>query len=64
MDDGEVGGSGVGMGEPPPDPMGGDYLTGPWQRTGAVGEVGPAHPDSTHGGALQSVTFQTQVGNR
>ena len=27
--------------------------TGPWQRTGAVGEGGPAHPDDTHGGALQ-----------
>ena len=41
------------MGEPPPDPLGGDHSTGPWQRTGAVGEGGPAHQDDTHGGALQ-----------
>ena len=35
--------------------MGGDHHTGPWQRTGAVGKGGPAHPDNklTHGGALQ-----------
>ena len=30
------------MREPPPDPLGGDYHTRPWQRTGAVGEGGPA----------------------
>ena len=38
---------------PPPDPLGGDHRTGPRQRTGAVGEEGPAHPDDTHGGELQ-----------
>ena len=38
---------------PPPDSLGGDHRTGPWQRTGAVGEEGPAHPDDTHGGELQ-----------
>ena len=26
---------------------------GPWQRTGAVGEGGPAHPDDTLRGVLQ-----------
>ena len=26
---------------------------GPWQRTGAVGEGSPAHPDDTLRGALQ-----------
>ena len=41
------------MGEPPSDPLGGDHHTGPWQKTGAVGEGGPAHPDDTCGGALQ-----------
>ena len=41
------------MGEPPPDPLGGDYSAGPWQRTGAVDEGGPAHPDDTLRGALQ-----------
>ena len=41
------------MGEPPPDPLGGDYSAGPWQRTGAVGEGGSAHPDDTLRGALQ-----------
>ena len=35
------------MGEPPPDPLGGDHSAGPWQRTVAVGEGGPAHPDDT-----------------
>ena len=35
------------MGEPPPDPLGRDHRTGPWQRTGAIGEGGPAHPDDT-----------------
>ena len=37
------------MGEPPPDPLGGDHNAGPWQRTGAVGEGGPLHPDDTLG---------------
>ena len=41
------------MGEPPPNPLGGDHRTGPWQSTGAVGEGGLAHPDDTCGGALQ-----------
>ena len=41
------------MGAPPSDPLGGDHHTGPWQRTGAVGEGGPAHPDDPCGGALQ-----------
>ena len=41
------------MGELPPNPLGGDYRTGSWQETGAVGEGGPAHPDDTHGGVLQ-----------
>ena len=41
------------MGVPPPDPLGGDHRTGPRQRTGAVGEGGPAHPDDTRGGVLQ-----------
>ena len=39
--------------ESPPDPLGGDHSAGPWQRTGAVGEGGPAHPDDTLRGALQ-----------
>ena len=38
------------MGEPPPDPLGGDHSARPRQRTGAVGEGGPAHPDA---GVLQ-----------
>ena len=33
--------------------MGGDCSSGPWQRTGTVGEGGPTHPDDTLGGALQ-----------
>ena len=41
------------MGKPPPDPLGGDYHTGPWQRTGAVGEGGSAHPDDALRGVLQ-----------
>ena len=41
------------MGESPFDPLGGDHSAGPWQRTGAVGEGGPAHPDDTVRGALQ-----------
>ena len=52
-DDGEVSYSGACVEEPPPDPLGGDDCTGPWQRTGAVGEGGPAHPDDTCRGALQ-----------
>ena len=35
------------MGESPSDPLGGDHSAGSWQRTGAVGEGGPAHPDNT-----------------
>ena len=35
------------MGESQPDPLGGDHSGGSWQRTGAVGEGGPAHPDDT-----------------
>ena len=38
---------------PPPDPLGGDHRTGPWQRTGVVGEGGLAHPDDSCGKALQ-----------
>ena len=41
------------MGESPPNPLGGDHSAGPWQRTGAVGEGGPAHPDDTLRGTLQ-----------
>ena len=41
------------MGESPCDRLGGDHSAGPWQRTGAVGEGGPAHPDDTLRGALQ-----------
>ena len=41
------------MGEPPPDPLGGDHSVGPWQRTVAVGEGGPVHPDDTLRAALQ-----------
>ena len=52
-DDGEVSCSGACVGESPPDPLGGDHSAGPWQRTGAVGEGGPAHPDDTLRGALQ-----------
>ena len=51
--DGEVSCSRACVGEPLPDPVGGDHCTGPWQRTGAVGEGGPVHPDDTCGGALQ-----------
>ena len=51
-DDGEVSCSGTCMGAPPPDPMGGDHRTGPWQRTGIV-EGGLAHTDDTCGRALQ-----------
>ena len=52
-DDGEVSCSGACVGESPSDPLGGDHSVGPWQRTGAVGEGGPAHPDDTLRGALQ-----------
>ena len=41
------------MGESPPDPLGGDHSAGPWQRTVAVGEGSPAHPDENLRGALQ-----------
>ena len=41
------------MGAPPPDPLGGDHRTGPWQRIGVVGKGGLAHPDNTCGRALQ-----------
>ena len=41
------------MGEPPPDQLGGDHSTGLWQKTGTVGEGGPAHPDDNCGVALQ-----------
>ena len=36
-DDGEVGCSGAHVAEPPPNPLGGDHSTGPWQRTGRGG---------------------------
>ena len=49
-DDGEVGCRRACIGEPPPDPLGRDHRTGPWQRTGTVGEGDPAHPDDTCGG--------------
>ena len=41
------------MGESPSDRLGGDHNAGPRQRTGAVGEGGPAHPGDTLSGALQ-----------
>ena len=46
-DDGEVSYSGACVGESPSDRLGGDHSAGPWQRTGAVAEGGPAHPDDT-----------------
>ena len=52
-DDGEVSCSGSCVGAPPPDPLGGDHRTGPWQRTGVVGEGGLTHPDDTCGRVLQ-----------
>ena len=52
-DDREVICSGACVGIPPPDPLGGDHRTGPWQRIGVVGEGGPAHPDDTYGRVLQ-----------
>ena len=45
--DGEVSLSRTCIGEPPPDPLGGDHSAGPWQRTRAVGEGGPTHPQRT-----------------
>ena len=33
-------------------PLGGDHSAGLWQRTGGIGEGGPAHPDDTLRGAL------------
>ena len=41
------------MRESPSNRLGGDHSAGPWQRTRAVGEGGPAHPDDTLRGALQ-----------
>ena len=41
------------MGESPSDRLGGDHSAQPWQRTGAVGEGGFAHPDDTLKGVLQ-----------
>ena len=41
------------MGAPPPDSLGGDHHTRPWQRTGVVGEGGLAHPDNNRGRVLQ-----------
>ena len=52
-DDGEVSCSRACVGESPSDRLGGDHSPGPWQRTGAVGEGGPAHPDDTLREALQ-----------
>ena len=52
-DDGEVSCNRACVEAPPPDPLGGDHRTGPWQRTGVVGEGGLAHPDDTYGRALQ-----------
>ena len=37
----------------PPDSLGGDSSTGPRQRTVAVGEGGPTHPDDALEGVLQ-----------
>ena len=51
--DGEVSCSGACVGESPFDRLGGDHTAGPWQRTGAVGEGGPAYPDDTLRGTLQ-----------
>ena len=50
---GEVSCSKACVGEPLSDALGGDHHTGLWQRTGAVGEGDPAHPDDTCGGVLQ-----------
>ena len=51
-DDGEVICSRACMGEPPPDPLGRDHSYRLWQKTGAVGEGGSAHPHDTLRGAL------------
>ena len=45
--------NGACVGEPLPNPLDGDHSTGLWQRTGAVGEGGAAHPDGTLRGVLQ-----------
>ena len=45
--------TGLCEGEPPPDSPGGDHSAGPWQRTGAVAEGDPAHPEDTLRRALQ-----------
>ena len=52
-DDGEICCSGACVGESPSNRLLGDHSAGPWQRTGAVGEGGPSHPDDTLRGALQ-----------
>ena len=49
----ELGSSRPCMGEPPLNPLGGDHSPGPQQRTEAIGEGGPAHPDDTLRVALQ-----------
>ena len=41
------------MGESPSNRLGGDHSAGPWQKTGAVGERGPAYPDGTLRRVLQ-----------
>ena len=41
------------MGESPSNRLGGDHSAVPWQRTGAVGEGGPARTDDTLRRALQ-----------
>ena len=51
--DEEVSCSGACMGESLSDRLGGDNSAGPWQRTGAIGKGGPAHPDDTLRRALQ-----------
>ena len=56
-EDGEISCSGACA---PLNPLGGDHCTGPWQRTGVVGEGDPAHPDDTCGGALQP-RWKTEV---
>ena len=49
----EVGCSRACMGEPPPNSLGGEDSAGLWQRTGAIGEAGPAHLVDTFRVALQ-----------
>ena len=52
-DDEEVCCSRTCVGESPSNRLGGDHSAEPWQRTGVVGEGGPAHPDDTLRGVLQ-----------